>query len=160
MATATEKRKRTNKYEGKLAVKFKNLSVGDEITTLGFSVSRDKCNIDFAEESFCGKRVKVRLLAGAGADPDQGIMWDDLQHDVEGACNIKKFSVTPKLISAGLAFEIAAIDVMELTRFAKREGVLLVVKVLGDAKDQEDEADDDDEDDEGEDEGEEGKEEE
>jgi hypothetical protein len=149
-APERKKKKRTNTYEAKMAVKFKNLSVGDEIATVGFSVSRDKCSIDFAEESFCGKRVKVRLLAGVGADPDQGILWDDVQHDVDGVADIKKFSVTPKLISAGCAFQISAVDVMELTKFAKREGVLLVIKVLGDAKDkageEEEEEEDDDED--------------
>lgn len=154
MATATkEKKKRTVKYEAKLKVKFKNLSVGDETTTLGFSVSRDALNPDAAEELFCGKRLQVRLLAGPGADPEQGILWDDVQFDVEGIADVKKYSVTPKLISAGCAFQISGVDVMELTKFAKREGILLVVKVLGDTKDQADAEDgEDDEDEEGDDE--------
>lgn len=149
MTTATaEKRKRTNKYKAKLPVKFKNLSVGDEVTTLGFSVSRDHCNIEFAEDAFCGKRIKFRILAGAGVDPEQGILWDDVQHDVEGIADVKKFSVTPKLISAGIAMQISSIDVMELTRFAKREGILLVIKVMGDTKDHKDEDSDEEEGDE------------
>jgi hypothetical protein len=123
------------KYAAKLPVKFKNLSVGDTIATLGVSIDRDRVNIDFCEEAFCGKRDLVRILIGPGADPDQGILWDDVQFDVEAHADIKKYSVTPKLISIGLAFLIDSIDIEDLAHFAKKEGTLFIVKVLGDAKD-------------------------
>jgi len=157
MATATKERKKTHKALAKLPVEFKNLSVGDTITTLGFTIARERCTLDFAEEAFCGKRVVVRILLGSNADPDQGVMWDDVSFDVEGTVDIKKFSVTPKKIGAGLSFLIESIEIRDLVKFAKKSGVLLIIKVLGDVKDHE-ESDEDQEEDE--DEGKEGQEDE
>lgn len=138
MATATStKPKRINKYVLKIPVAFKNLSVGDETTTLGFSVIRERLNIDAAEQAFCGKRLKVCILVGAGSDPDQGALWDDVQYRVDGIADAKKFSVTPKLINSSLKFTLSGVDVEELSHFAKRDGILIVTKVT-DAADEAD----------------------
>jgi hypothetical protein len=135
------KRNRTTKALLRIPVRFKNLSIGDQTTTLGFSVARDRLNVDAAEQAFCGKRLKVRILIGAGTDPDQGILWDDVTYDVEGIADAKKFSVTPKLISSGLCFNIDGVDIEELAHFAKRDGVVLITKIAEADDDQDDEED-------------------
>lgn len=147
----TEKRKRTNRSLLKLPVRFKNLSIGDQTTTLGFSVARDRLTVGAAEEAFCGKRLKVRIVVGAGNAPEQGLLWEGVKYDVEGIADAKKFSVTPKLIASGLCFNIEGVDIEELSHFAKQDGWILVTKIAeakAERDDDEEEDDDDGDDDE------------
>lgn len=129
---AKDKAKKINKAVLKLPVKFKNLSVGDTTTSIGVTVARShgKLNLVAAEEAFCGKRLKVCLLVGAGSDPDQGVLWDDAQFRIDAIADAKKVSITPKLIGTSLQFQLSGVNIEELTHFANQEGVLLVVKVV------------------------------
>jgi len=160
-ATATKKngakKGKPRSFAAQMAVKFKTVPFGDTCVTLGFSVPKENCNVTFAEEAFCGKRVKVRIILG-GADPTQGSLWDDITSDIEATVDIKKYSSTPKLISAGLCFHLESLGRQreELTYFAQKQGVLYVLKVLGSLQGETDEEEDDDDDDDDDDDGEDG----
>lgn len=130
--------RRTNKCVAKFACKFGNVGIGDETANLGLAVSREQLNIDAADDMFCGKRLKVRVVVSEG-DPDQKQFWDDLRWDIEATADVKSFRVTAKRIATSLVFQLSEISAEQLSHFARREGHVFVLKVHEAAADEGDE---------------------
>ena len=119
--------KRKKSYVLDVAVEFSGVSIGDGTASVGVSIDREVLNIDAADETLCGRRLTGEIaVVPRGVDPDQQAMFDNGQHSVAGTFDTKKFSASPKAITARLTFNLADIEVTELACFAKRSGQLRV----------------------------------
>lgn len=143
MSTATAERPTSEptKFLMRAPCRFNNANLGDTIASLGFRINREHLNLIAADEAFCGKRVNVRMVVGAG-DATQKKFWDDLQWDVQAIADIKSFRASPKYISAGLSLSMESVDVSVLAHFAKQEGWLFILKAEDLAGDEDAEGDD------------------
>ncbi len=115
-----------------IPVAFGNLSVGDQNARLGIVVDRARMTLSDAECYLCGARCEVKLWVDAMAKedaPDQHVMeFSEAQHKIEAVVDIKRFSVGPKNIGAGLTFVVGNMNVNELASFAKKAGRLIAVR--------------------------------
>jgi len=108
-----------------LPVEFGGVSFGDQTARLGVVVSRDRLNLDAADESLCNHRLNGRVAIGGFDDaPGQGTF--EFDSVVEGMFDVKTFGVSSKAISFGLTFGLNDIDRGDLAEFAKTKGRLQV----------------------------------
>src|SRR3990172_2685644 len=109
-----------------VAVQFGNVSFGDATARIALRIDRDKLNDDAAQQAFCGRRLKCRLLRG-DSDTDQSFIGDlAVDGAIEATCDSPRVSFTPKHVAAGLTCALAEIDVGCLAGLAKRPGRLLI----------------------------------
>jgi hypothetical protein len=112
-----------------IPVAFGGVSIGDETCRLGVRIMREVCNINSADEVFCGHRLHGKIVLGHSDDsPGQTRMFDD-EYMLDGTFDVKRISVSPGEISTGLTFNKQEVDVEQLARFAKGSGRLIVETV-------------------------------
>ena len=87
-----------------------------------------------ADRILCGKRLTGRVvIMPASDDINQTYLpGTDVDYQVDGVFDVKRFSASPKQIGASLSFSIASIDIEQLSHFAQGSGRLIVdgVEVL------------------------------
>lgn len=116
------------------ACEFGSVTVGDGVASFGVAFSRDNLDCDEANAKLCGRRLIGRVLVTQnGESSAQSTNPDDVRHEVAGVFDCKSFRVSPKKITASLAFSIAEIDISKLAHFAKQCG-RLVVDEIGEIK--------------------------
>lgn len=106
-------------------VEFGGVSIGDQVARIGVKVSRERLNINAADDALCGKRLTGRIVRG-DFNPAQKTLFDDVKYEVAGAFDVKRFGVNTKEISFGLSFSVESIDIGELSHLAKQTGGLVV----------------------------------
>lgn len=111
-----------------LPVQFGRISIGDGTVNLPASVPRDLLNIMAADEALSGKRLDVRLRAGADA-PGQTNFVDDDPLELRGSADVKRFGVTPKRISWSFVFARESVDLAIISKLATQAGVFEVAGV-------------------------------
>lgn len=110
-----------------IPVEFGGVSIGESTCRLGVRINRDVCNINTADEIFCGHRLTGKVLLGGSDDsPNQKKFLDGDEYSVEGSFDVKRIGVTVEMISTGLTFSLADIDVADLAKFSKGAGRLMV----------------------------------
>jgi hypothetical protein len=115
-------------------VNFGDVSIGDGTARIGVRIDRSLLNIDAADELLCGRRLNGRLLVTPPGDANSQTYIDpevsgDLKHELESTFDVKRFSASPKNITAGLTFSLQEVEVSELSHFAKRGGRLVVASI-------------------------------
>jgi hypothetical protein len=111
-------------------VSFGNVSIGENTAGISVKIDRKSLNPVAADELLCGRRVEAKIAAGTTeADPDQPLLFDDLDYQLAASFEVKGYSVRPKYIRATLNVILADIDVEVLGHFAKRQGRLVVFEV-------------------------------
>lgn len=113
-----------------LPVEFGGFSYGgNETCRIGIKIDRNVCNINMADESFCGRRLTGKLVLGYHDDqPGQRILFEDGQC-VDGVFDAKQISLTPELVKFGATFNEASIPSDVLMSFAKQKGRMLVESI-------------------------------
>lgn len=117
-----------------VAVNFGDVSIGDGTARIGVPIDRSLLNIDAADELLCGRRLDGRLLVIPPGDASNQTYIDpelsgELRHELTSTFDVKRFSVSPKNIAAGLTFSLQEVEVSELSHFAKRGGRLVVAGI-------------------------------
>lgn len=115
-------------------VNFGDVSIGDGTARIGVRIDRSLLNIDAADELLCGRRLNGRLLVTPPGDANSQTYIDpevsgELKHELESTFDVKRFSASPKNITAGLTFSLQEVEVSELSHFAKRGGRLVVASI-------------------------------
>lgn len=129
-----------------IPVEFGGVSIGDATARLGIRIDRSVCTVKTADEVFCGHRLSGRVVLGGNGDGSgQKKFVDDLEHQVGGVFDVKRFGANQKQIATGLTFSLADVDITELAKFSKGSGRLIIENV---SELPEDEAGDEDEDEE------------
>lgn len=124
-------------------VKFGGVSIGQATARLGVAIDRSALDLETADQCFCGKRLTGQVVLGRRDEaPGQSKMWES-DHAVSGSFDVKKISVSPDIISTGLTFNLATIDIAELAKLSKGAGKLLVYEVTDLPEDAADEHDKD-----------------
>lgn len=110
-----------------LPVEFGGFSYGgNETCRIGIKIDRTVCNLNCADDTFCGHRLTGKLVLGHHDDaPGQKIMFED-EKVVEGVFDTKRLGLSPEQINFGATFNEKEIDVALLCSFAKQKGRLLV----------------------------------
>lgn len=130
-------------------VTFGGVSIGVETARIGVKFDRDALSIDTADEFLCGRRLTGRIYTvPKGEDPTQKHMFKGERHEVTNVFDIKKISVSPKMIGANLTFALEGVDMAELSQFASRQGRIEIYE-LANLADVGEDADDEDGDEEG-----------
>ena len=133
-----------------IPVEFGGVSIGDATARLGIRIDRSVCNVNTADDVFCGHRLSGSVVLGANGDSaGQKKIVDDLDHQVSGVFDVKRFGANQKQITTGLTFSLADVDIQELAKFSKGSGRLIVndVSELPEEESSEEEADEDEDDD-------------
>jgi hypothetical protein len=127
-----------------VAVDFEGVSIGDGTGRVGIKIDREHMSVVAADAALCGRRLTGRIVAvPKDVDPDQKHMFEDQRHELSGAFEVKRFSVSPKVITAGLTFALPEIDISEMAHFAKRSGRLIIDSIAMLEQEEEAAADDD-----------------
>lgn len=136
MTTATRRRAKSETADdaagnGEIAipVRFKNVNIGDEIGSVGIAVDRQVMSLSDAEEYFCGHRLIGRAVRLQDGESPRQKRFDGDHHQIGGAFDVKKYSVSPKTIDATLSFALGEIDIAELGYLAKQSGQVLIERV-------------------------------
>lgn len=126
-------------------VQFGSISIGDATARLGCKISRQVMGVVQADSLFSATRLTGRVvLGGADEDAGQGRILDDDQPQIVAAFDSKQYAGQRKWFSFGLTFNLASIDVKELSGFAKRSGRLIVDAIAELPESAEDDEEDDD----------------
>ena len=133
-ATGAPDRRPRGKSVLDVPVNFGDVSIGDGTARIGVRIDRSLLNIDAADELLCGRRLSGRLLVLPPGDASNQTYIDpvvggDLKHELESTFDVKRFSASPKNITAGLTFSLQEVEVSELSHFAKRGGRLVVAGI-------------------------------
>lgn len=108
-------------------VEFGGVSIGESTARLGIRIDRSVCNINAADEIFCGHRLSGRIMLGRGGDqPGQTTLVEDLDHYIDAVFDVKRIGVNPTHIGTGLTFSLADINIQELAKLSKGSGRLIV----------------------------------
>lgn len=124
MSTATKK-----KIKHSMPVAFSNVSIGDETARIGVKIDRANLSIESADEILCGKRCEVKIELGTQDDASGQQYIEGTVEAIEATVDIKRYSVSPKAISAGLTFALSEVEPRALAPYAKGKGRLLVTKI-------------------------------
>lgn len=103
-------------------VAFGSVTIGDGSVSIAIMIDRENLTPEAADGLLCGCRVKGEIRAGAPSEPDQQVMFDDLEFKQAGMFEIKGYSVRPKSIRSTLNMLLNDVDVKELEHFAKHSG--------------------------------------
>lgn len=132
-----------------VGVAFGNVSIGDGTAALPIVIDRSDLPISRADRLFAGRRLTAEIAAGpTSEDPEQPVLFDDMDHHIAGIFDSKSLSVKLKTFSARLNLSLDD-NAEALTHFAKRRGRLVVTEVTkvpdrrsrqGDADEEEEEA--------------------
>lgn len=121
---------------------FGGVSIGDATARLGIKIDRNDMSVQKADWLFCGKQLEVTIILGRG-DPSQMTLpgMEETAGQLKGVVSCKRFGVGPKAFSVGLTFEIGAVEVTALARYAKRAGAIRIhnAEELPDGEDDDDE---------------------
>lgn len=113
-----------------LPVQFGGVSIGEMTARLGVKIDRKRIDVIKADQSFCDRRLIGSVVLGhADDDPDQTALWEDADHRIEGAFDVKGFRCNSSHIAIGLTLALAEIDVAELAKFSKGSGRLVVGEI-------------------------------
>jgi hypothetical protein len=116
------------KKKDEIHVKWGSVNIGEETARVGVTISRANITVGEVDKKLCGKRLSGTIVARAnGAQAGQASLPgadDDVK--MKGTWDVKGFSASLKNISMGFTFRLASIDVGDLSRFAKREGVAII----------------------------------
>lgn len=111
-------------------VEFGGVSIGETTARLGCKISRDRIDLDEADSVFVCHRLTGYVRLGANdSDNGQGTFVDDLYDQVDGSFDVKRIGVNADVISTGLTFSLADVEVATLAKFSKGHGRLVVNKV-------------------------------
>ena len=110
-----------------IPVEFGGVSIGEATARLGIRFDRNVCNINAADDVFCGHRLSGRVILGRNGDqPGQQTLVEDLDHYVDAVFDVKRISVSPQKISTGLTFSLNDVAIQELAKLSKGSGRLVV----------------------------------
>ncbi|WP_425618087.1 helix-hairpin-helix domain-containing protein [Anatilimnocola sp. NA78] len=113
-----------------IPVKFGGVSIGEATARLGLSIDRSVCNINAADETFCGHRLSGRVIRGRSGDQaGQSTIVEDLDHYVDAVFDVKRIGVNSTNITTGLTFSLADVDIRELAKLSKGAGRLIIKEV-------------------------------
>lgn len=116
----------------KMFVELGTVGIGEDTARIGVKVSKEQCNIDAAEEMFCGKRLSIRLeMQLPGEAEGQGVLFDGAKPSITASVKVRRWSSGPKAVTFGLTFDLTSCDVNALAHFAKRNATLYVNSVDG-----------------------------
>lgn len=111
-------------------VSFGNVSIGDGSVSIPIKIDREHLNPETADGLLCGCRAKAEIRAGGQAtDPEQQVMFEDMDHQQAGIFEIKGYSVKKKAISATLNILLSDVEIKQLGYFAKHDGRLRIESV-------------------------------
>lgn len=106
-----------------LAVSFGSTSAGKHTGRIGITVSRDKLEIDLADELFCDTRLQAVLTVIPKKDgKGQKSMLPDQFPTIEGSFDVKGFSTRSDKFSCGFTYMKRSIDANALGEFAGQAG--------------------------------------
>lgn len=113
-----------------IPVEFGGVSIADATARLGIRIDRSVCSVKTADDVFCGHRLSGRVVLGGNGDGNgQKKFVDDLDHQVGGVFDVKRFGANQKQIATGLTFSLADVDITELAKFSKGSGRLIIDNV-------------------------------
>jgi ribosome modulation factor len=115
-----------------IPVEFGNISIGELTCRLGVKIVREELELDEADRIFCGRQIQGKVSLAPRGDGDQKrlpSMEDNRPLFIEGMFETKQIGVRPDEYSIGLTFNKKAIDVSELSQFAKKTGTIEVESV-------------------------------
>ena len=117
-------------------VKFGQIQIGAETARLAFSIDRDSITTETMERFFCGSQLEIKAKAGKDAAEDtEGqttIEGTDDEPLLEATIDAKTCGLKPASYTSGLTFNVKAVDVSLLAKFASKTGRLVVTR-LGDS---------------------------
>lgn len=109
-------------------VKFGGVSIGEVTARISVRIDREVCNINTADEVFCGHRL-TGLITLSKDDNGQTKIMDDMHHEVRATFDVKRIGITAAQVTTGLTFSLADIDVSELAPLANKAGRLIIENV-------------------------------
>lgn len=123
--------KSKSKSEGlEVPCSFKGVNFGDKIVSIGIGISRGNITPALADKTFTSKRLTVKLYAGVAKSAEgQTTAFADGDLEFEGVADVAGFNAKAKNITSSLAFMIESVDGPLLSKFAKRDGRIVVSKV-------------------------------
>lgn len=111
-------------------VTFGSINIGVETASVGIKIGRGVINLNMADELFCGRRLTGKIILGKIDEGDgQGKLIDDVDHEVQGAFDVSKFSCNKKQIGITASFSLEDIDIAELSVFSSKPGRLVIDSV-------------------------------
>ena len=112
-----------------LTCQYGDVGIGERTCRITARVDRSRLKSSVAERNLCGRRLTV-VLHGvpAGDDPEQQRMFEDAR-TIDGVCDVRSFSVSPKYIGFTMTFSLEDIDLPEFSKYAKRSGRIDVMNV-------------------------------
>lgn len=121
-------KKKATKEVLNVAAHFANVSIGDQVASIGVKIERSSLTVEKADEVLCGRRLAASVLVlPTGEDVSQKTAFDKGdRHEIEGTFDVKSFRVSPKNITATLAFALNEIEPSELGHVAQKSGRLIV----------------------------------
>jgi hypothetical protein len=130
-------------------VKFGKVSIGAGTMSVSVVIERTVCNINSADDIFCGHRLKGRIVLGRSGDqPGQQTIVDDLDEAIDAIFDVKSINVKQERFSATLNLSKADNDANDLGKFASATGRIIIDEVgelpddaEGDEEDDSDESD-------------------
>jgi hypothetical protein len=132
MSTATARKKKPKdeeeKHPRKFLVKFGDVSIGEETSRVGLTISREFCNVVAADEIFVGHRLTgcITLSKKQDATDEKQETLLDTEYAVSGSFDVTRVGITRKNITTGITFSLNDIDVSDLSHFANKTGYLIV----------------------------------
>lgn len=113
-----------------IPVTFGGVSIGEKTARIGISVHRDWLSLDQCDKLFCERRLNGAVALGHADDAaGQAKLWDDADHQISTAFDIKGFRVGTDSVATGLTMNLNEIDIAELAKFSKGVGRLAVYEV-------------------------------
>lgn len=122
---------KAEKEPTKIMVTFAGVSIGNTTARVGAKIQRGTFNLLEFDSWFCDRRLRGRIVVTEGGDdPDQKYLGDINQHvEIEGAFDVKGFTVKTEQVSIGLTFAKREIDFNQLGQFSNRSGYLVISEV-------------------------------
>lgn len=111
-----------------IPVTFGGVGIGDATARIGVKIDRNDCNINMADDVFCGHRLSGQvLLGGTGDSPGQRRFVES--DKIEGVFDVKQLGINTNRIATGLTFNKKDVDMDIISRFAKGSGRLIIHEV-------------------------------
>lgn len=138
--TATAPRKRAKRSNGSapkqlekeqllldIPVVYGGVSIGDKTARLGIRIDRGDMDIAKADELLVDRRLSGRVVLGhSDESAEQTRLFEDVDHQVSGSCDVKGFRVGSTAFATALTFSLKDIEISELAKFSKGRGRLAV----------------------------------
>lgn len=112
-------------------VKFGNVTFGDHTASVSMAVARESLNIMAADELLCGHRLVGLIRVQSPEEGNEQRNFDGFERpEIKTSFDVKSFHANPNNITATLSFSLKDVDGSTLSRFAKKQGKLIVDQVL------------------------------